>query len=183
MTADVTDLAPDEPPKPDDLSIVIPFTDVLLLDKRHVVMRPWTIAKGAVLLPRIRALLERVQHEKAKTADEWLEIAYQECYALVRDTIEWDDEKMNSLYMEDLVTLTQALIDTCLVRPDGGGVYAKMQGLLVSTVRALATLMPQLKLDSSAVSAPVTDEPSQPNQSGPNRKQRRAEESQRRSTS
>lgn len=107
-----------------------PETDVELLGGRHVVLKPWTLKQGRMMRQRVASLWNKLQQMGAAPTD--LEVLLEhfesDVYSIVMDTLEWDEEQMNSLAYEDLVTLAEGIIKTCILRPDGGGVLGKLLG-------------------------------------------------------
>jgi hypothetical protein len=137
-------------------SIILPEREVRLLSGAYVTVRPWPIRKGRLLVDRVIALVERLlEHRRAEAAaapgsaprrvalaTDLLDVAFEEVFGIVRDTVDYSDEQMEALTFEDLLTLTEAVLEVCLIRGEDGGVLGKLArlvdrtGLLVSRMAA-----------------------------------------------
>lgn len=118
-----------------------------------VEVRPWTMAQRAELKPRIAALLAKVLElggETPKKVDlaELFTLAETEVAEVVRASITMPDElTWDELSWEDLPVLAQAVWETSIARPDGGGLGGK-------AYRALAlALAPRARSTSPSRSA------------------------------
>jgi hypothetical protein len=138
-------------------SVILPEREVRLLSGAFVIVRPWPIRKGRLLVDRVIALVERLlEHRRAEAlaaapgaaprrvalATDLLDVAFEEVFGIVRDTVDYSDEQMEALTFEDLLTLTEAVLEVCLIRGEDGGVLGKLArlvdrtGLLVSRMAA-----------------------------------------------
>ena len=137
--------------------ILFPFREVKLQSGRKVVVRQWDIQTGAILTARVVKMMERLQ--KAGLSGEvdigdLMEVAIDECIGIVSETIGWTEKELNErASMDDFYDLLQAVIDTSLVREDGGGALKKIVGL-AGLLGPLAGFQPQPPSTSS--SAPAT---------------------------
>jgi hypothetical protein len=94
----------------------------------RVVVKPWGLRQGKLMLVRLQELMGRLKDQQALTADpaQMINVAFDEVVDLVRDSIGFDNEKMDRLSFEELIDLTQAIFETCLLREDGGGALGKL---------------------------------------------------------
>lgn len=120
--------------------IVHPDREVRLADGRAVVVRRWRYDQGRLMAARVLAILARVRERRAESASasDLVEAAHDEVYALVRDTLGWDDAAMRELLYEDFLELASAVVEVCLLRPDGGGVLGKAFRLVEASTSWLA---------------------------------------------
>lgn len=125
-----------------------------------LVVRPWSMAARAELKPLLVALLDRLSKlpEGASAFDLATLFAHaeDEVAAIVRATVQrelaaagvsWDD-----LDWEDLLILAQAVWETSVVRPDGGGLGGKV-------VRAVFGLLSRVPPAATSAPSPLPSEP------------------------
>ena len=113
--------------KPED--VLFPAREIRLLSGKMVVVRPWGLEKGRFMLERLVELFQKMG-PSVTDAKKMIDVAYDETLQIVRDTIEWSEADFAELAFEDALDLTQAVIEVCLVRPDGGGALGKVLELL-----------------------------------------------------
>lgn len=110
--------------------VIFPFRDVELQSGEKVVVRQWDIDTGAVLTGRVAGLLQKLRGAGLGgevELDDMLRVAKDECFEIVRVTIGWTvDELKARANWEDFLSLLQAVIDTSLIREDGGGALPKI---------------------------------------------------------
>lgn len=110
--------------------VIFPFRDVELQSGEKVVVRQWDIDTGAVLTGRVAGLLQKLRNAGMGgevELDDMLRVAKDECFEIVRVTIGWTAEDLKAkANWEDFLSLLQAVIDTSLVREDGGGALPKI---------------------------------------------------------
>lgn len=110
-------------------SVVFPEVEVDLMNGDKVTVKPWTLRQGRLMMTRVSDLWGKARGsgETVTNLEQLLLHFEQEVYLIVRDTIGWDDEQMDALYYEDVVTLSQAIIETSVYRDEGDG---KIGGIL-----------------------------------------------------
>ncbi len=141
-----------------EMETIFPFKDVELQSGAKVVVKQWDIDTGAVLTGRVARLIQKMRGQGAEVElDKLLELAADECKDIVRITIGWSEADFNAkLTFEDFLDLLQAVIDTSLVRPDGGGALPKivaLAGALTPLVGA-GRASPRRSTSSSAPDTP-----------------------------
>lgn len=137
--------------------VLFPFQEVALQSGRKVVVRQWDIETGSVLTARVVKMMERLREEGVSGGangeieiGQILQVALAECVGIVAETIGWTEEQLNErASMDDFYDLLQAVIDTSLVRPDGGGALGKIVGL-AGVLAPLAGLQPPPPSTSSS---------------------------------
>lgn len=114
-----------------ELKILFPFVDVELHDGSKVVVMQWDIDTGAVLAARVIQMMQKLTGMIGTIElAELISRAKGECFDIVATTIGWTIEELRSkATFEDFMDLLQAVIDTSLVRKDGGGALPKLVGL------------------------------------------------------
>lgn len=116
-------------------STAFPEREVALLSGEKVIVKPWSLKTGRLMRKRLAGLIEQVQAGTAEgmAADlpSLIENFEQDVILIVRDTIGWSDEQMesNKICYEDLVTLAEAIVRVCIIREGGGGIVGKAMGL------------------------------------------------------
>lgn len=140
--------------------VLFPFKDVELQCGEKVVVRQWDIDTGAILTGRVARLIQKLRGEGAEVEiDKLLELAAEECKDIVRITIGWsEDDFHNKLTFEDFLDLLQAVIDTSLVREDGGGALPKIVALAGALGPLVGVRRPS---PSPSTSSSPTDTPSE----------------------
>ena len=94
------------------------------------------MATGRLLAPRMSALFEKVAgkgESLEKTLAKSIILFQDEAYEIVRETLHWNDEKMEELAYEDLFTLMQKILEVCILRGKDEGVLGKMLALVLTT--------------------------------------------------
>jgi hypothetical protein len=116
--------------------VLLPQVEVKTLRGERVVIEPWGLTKGRLMLKRLEELMEKARQMPEATIAQLIELAYDEFYGIVRDTLGWDDARMEEqLTLEDLISLSEAIWQTSVARPDGGGVGGKLGALIVGLTR------------------------------------------------
>jgi hypothetical protein len=154
--------------------VILPEREVVLLSGARVIVRPWPIRKGRLLVDRVIALVERLlEHRRAEAlaagegepprrvalASDLLDVAFEEVFGIVRDTVDYSDAQMEALTFEDLLTLTEAVLEVCLIRGEEGGVLGKLArlvdrtGLLVVRMAASVQRRPTTSSSSPSTSS------------------------------
>lgn len=108
-----------------------------------VAVRPWTMAQRAELKPRLLALAERFLElqENPEQVDlvKLFDHAEDELVEVVRASVEMPEGlTWGELYLEDLPNLVQAVWETSVVRPDGGGIGGKLARALGGALQSVA---------------------------------------------
>jgi hypothetical protein len=106
--------------------------------REFVIIRPWPMALRNQLKPLLLQVATRLEARQANgaplhgLADAFDEIEDQ-LYAISRITLGWSETEMGErLDWEDLPTIAQAILETCLIRSDGGGVAGKLLRALIA---------------------------------------------------
>ena len=121
--------------------ILLPQVEVKTLRGARIVVEPWGLTKGRLMLKRLEALMEKGRQMPEATVSQLIELAYDEFHDIVRDTIEWDDARMEEeLTLEDLIDLSEAIWKTSVAREDGGGVGGKIGALIVGMTRMVSQI-------------------------------------------
>jgi hypothetical protein len=116
--------------------ILLPQIEVKTLRGNRVVVEPWGLTKGRLMLKRLEELMEKGRQMPEATVAQLIELAYDEFYGIVRDTLGWDDARMEKeLTLEDMIALSEAIWKTSVAREDGGGVGGKLGALIVGLTR------------------------------------------------
>jgi hypothetical protein len=96
-----------------------------LLDGKRVTIRPWSIDQRDDLIPVLAEIVVEIQKAGRETwnlaAPAFLAKYSKQTDALVQLSLGWSDAKMKKLTFEDSLQLTNAVIEICILRPDGGG--------------------------------------------------------------
>lgn len=139
---------------------------------------PWTIAQHDECFPIVVKLIEGwVASQSASTDGVTLSALLMEyktevselCRLTVRDELMRRDLKWEELFAEDLFTIAQAVWETSLVRPGGGGVLGKAMALLGPSL---------LKAIAARSGTPSSTASSQDDQSTPSQTENVSEDSQ-----
>lgn len=117
--------------------ILFPAKQVLVLSGEHVTIEPWGLAKGELLMPRVAALIEKLQGDWSQgKLVRVIRENFPEVREIVRETIDWTPEQMEErLKYEDVLSLAQGVIEVCLIRKDLGGVVGKVLALASQRLR------------------------------------------------
>ena len=107
---------------------------------RHLYVRPWTMAQRSELRPLVIDLVTRFFEWQSKPTDvglaDILSNFEDQCAAIAEASVRSQLHEMNlvwdDLEWEDLPAIVQAVWQTSVVRPDGGGVGGKLLGLVQS---------------------------------------------------
>jgi hypothetical protein len=98
---------------------------VTLLDGKRVHIKPWSIDQRDDLIPLLAEVVVEIQKSGPETwniaAPAFLVKYSKQIDALVQLTLGWDDSRMSKLTLEDSLKLTRAVVEVCIIRPDGGG--------------------------------------------------------------
>lgn len=127
-----------------EMAVIFPHVDVQLTSGEKIAVKQWSIDQGAVLLPRVIAMMEKLEGLRGEVELPILvQRAKPECLQIVAETIGWSVEDLNTrATFEDFLGLLQAVIDTSLIRKEGGGALPKLAGV-VSALRPLAAIAAQ----------------------------------------
>lgn len=138
--------------------VLFPIREVELQSGRKVVVRQWDIETGAVLTPRVVRMMQRMQEAGLAGTVEIAEIigvAIHECKPIVAETIGWTEDELDQrASMDDFFDLFQAVIDTSLMREDGGGALKKIVGLAAALVPLAGLQQPGPSTSSSEPDTP-----------------------------
>jgi len=153
---------------------VLPERQVQLLNGEWAIVRPWSLRQGHLLSERVIDLVDRILEdrrtrlEEAKAsgdaapappafARQLLALGFTEIMAIVRETIGYTPEAMDALTYEDGLTLTEAVLEVCLIRGEDGGVLGKMVRLVdragVLVVQMASRLPNRATLPTSSTSS------------------------------
>lgn len=126
--------------------VVFPEREVILLDNTRVMIKPWTLKNGRIQRRRITKVLDELRKGgKDFSIASAFELCEAEITAVVADTIGWTVEELeDKIHYEDLFTLAQGVIDTCLLREGGGGVLGKVVGA-TNLLGQESSIAPELK--------------------------------------
>lgn len=113
----------------------LPTVEVHLMNGEPVQIKPWSLKLGRLMRERITKMFVRAREMNLSQGDldvaQLMEHFESEIYYIVRDTIDKSDVWMEEhLAYEDLFTLTQAVVDVCVLRQDGGGALGKILGAM-----------------------------------------------------
>lgn len=145
-----------------EFEILFPFQDVELGSGQKVVVQQWDIDTGAVLTARVVSLMEKIRGQTGEIElNELIRVARDECMDIVATTIGWTRSELSKrATFEDFLNLLQAVIDTSLIREDGGGVLPKVVDLagalnhLAGAVKGAASPSPRPSTSSSDTDTP-----------------------------
>ena len=144
-----------------ELEVLFPHIDVELGTGEKIAVRQWDIDTGAVLMPRVISMMQKLQGLAGEIElDELILRAKTECFQIVAGTIGWEIEKLRTrCTFEDFLSLLQAVIDTSLVRSDGSGALPKIVGLAnalgpLAGVQAITRQSPEPSTSSSDTDIP-----------------------------
>lgn len=120
-----------------DETIIIPHEEIRLTNGRRVVVAPWGLTQGALVLARLDALSPKLfTPGEAVNARQLLARAYGEVVDLVSMTVEISREEMEKppteggWTFEDLLAVTDAVLTVCILRSDGAGALPLLVGLV-----------------------------------------------------
>ena len=120
-----------------DETIIIPHKEVRLTNGRRVVVAPWGLTQGALVLARLDALTPKLfTPGETLNARQLLARAYGEVVDLVSMTVEIPREEMEKppseggWTFEDLLGVTDAVLEVCILRSDGAGALPLLVGLV-----------------------------------------------------
>jgi hypothetical protein len=118
------------------VEILLPQVEVKTLRGERIVVEPWGLTKGKLMLSRLESLFTKARGTPDAGVADLIEVAYEEFYGIVRDTLEWSDEEMErKLLFEDLLALAETIWNLSVSREDGGGVGGKLGALLAGMNR------------------------------------------------
>lgn len=141
MTEAMPDTAPAEDEKPkrelSDEVIVNPDREVTLSNGNRLVVSPWGLKEGNLVLARIDAMTPALQGQ----ADGWdakklLSAAWDEVVDLVSLTVDIPRTEMEKKpadggwTFEDILVTTEAVLDVCILRSDGRGALPSLVALV-----------------------------------------------------
>lgn len=126
-----------------DEKIITPHEEVKLSNGRRVVVAPWGMTQGALVLERLDALTPKLLTGEEFNARQLLARAWDEVVDLVALTVEIERQEMEKPVaqggwtFEDLLKVTEVLLEVCVVRSDGKGALP----LLVSLVGKMGEML------------------------------------------
>ncbi len=153
MTDPTTAGEPEEPGARElsDETIINPDREVTLVDGTRLIISPWGARKGKIVLDRLQALQPALA---AQAGGKWnptdlLASAWDEVIELVALTVGIPREEIEAepdgWAFEDVVAVTEAIFDVCVLRSDGKGALPLLVGLVGKlTEVAVRTLGPGL---------------------------------------
>lgn len=147
-----------------EMKILFPFIDVELQNGEKVVVMQWDIDTGAVLSARVVSMMQKIQGQTGTIElAELITQAKGECFDIVAKTIGWSVGELRAkATFEDFMDLLQAVIDTSLIREDGGGALPKivaLAGALVPLAGMGSPMAPASPARSTSSSVPDTPSP------------------------
>ena len=105
--------------------VLFPFKEVTLFSGEKILVRGWSIEKGAIMTQRLILLQLDISEKLGKNAtlEKVIVIAKDELASIVADTIEWPLKELNAKVQtyEDFLKLVEAVWETSIHRADGGG--------------------------------------------------------------
>jgi hypothetical protein len=114
--------------------VINPETIVELLDGTTVTVKPWMFDRTELMAFHLTKVVTSFMQAKEGSTDDIAGVLLQDAMpstmVLVRESIGWDEEKFSKIYMEDGLELTKAMVTTCLMRSDGGGLLPKVAELM-----------------------------------------------------
>jgi hypothetical protein len=133
-----------------DETIINPDREVTLVDGTRLIISPWGARKGKIVLDRLQAL----QPALAAQGGQWnpsdlLASAWDEVVELVALTVDIPradiEAEPGGWAFEDVVAVTEAIFDVCVLRSDGKGALPLLLGLVGKLTQvAVRTLGPAL---------------------------------------
>jgi hypothetical protein len=115
---------------------LLPQVEVKTLRGARIIIEPWGLKRANLMLARLETLFRKARDMPDAGIAALVEVAYDEFYSIVRDTIEWDDERMErELTLEDLIALAEAIWSTSVAREDGSGLGGKLAALIAGMGR------------------------------------------------
>ena len=154
-----------------DEKIIIPHREVQLTSGEYVVVAPWGMTQGSLVMSRLEALQPRladVAAEGAVTPHKLLAAAWDEIVDIVSLTVGVERAAMErppaegGWTFEDLLAVTDAVLDVCLVRSDGRGALP----LLMALVNRMTEVEERATSAASSLSATSGKEATSPASSG-----------------
>lgn len=127
-----TRLIPDE-------KIITPHREVTLSNGTRVLVAPWGMTQGSIIMARLEALQPRLAEAAAEgpiTPHALLSKAWEEIVDIVSLTVAVERSEMERPVLEggwtfeDLLAVTDAVLDVCLIRSDGRGVLPLLMALV-----------------------------------------------------
>lgn len=131
-------------PRPSDEEVLIPSREVKLTNGTRVLVEPWGMKKGALVLARLEGmsphLWKRDPHTKQPVgfdAAGLLSSAWDEVVGLIELTLpevtraEMEREPRDGGWLfEDVLAVTSAVLEVCVLRSDGGGALPLLVSLI-----------------------------------------------------
>jgi len=114
-------------------TIPFPEVPVTLMNGKTVEIRPWSLKKGRLIRRKMTSIIDALQAagKNSTSLTEIFDTCEEQVIEIVRDTIGVDDEWMEAnVSYEDLFTLAQGVIETCLMRGGKDGIVGKLLGAL-----------------------------------------------------
>jgi hypothetical protein len=129
---------------------------------RTVFVKPWGMATGRRLAPRVAALFKRLRGFAASDLAALVQEAQDEVYDVVRASVGFSTEQMDELSYEDLFTLADAVINVCIIRRVDGGPVEGAAGKLLTLAGVDPVLLGQRALSASRAQPQPTVESPKP---------------------
>lgn len=128
-----------------EAEVLHPHRPVVLSNGKTVLVTEWGLKLGGEQTVRVVALVDRIRKEAQagpQDADAMLALvthAQDDILEIVRVTVGWSpgEAEENVKTFEDLLDLWEAVWETSLVKPTGGGTLAKVLRLVGQTTSAL----------------------------------------------
>lgn len=135
---ETTEAAAGARPLSDEI-IINPHREVVLSSGKRVLVAPWGMTQGSLIMARLEALqgqLANIAGEGPVTPHKLLSAAWEDVVEIVSMTVGWEREAMErppsegGWTFEDLLAVTDAVLDVCLVRSDGRGALPLLMALV-----------------------------------------------------
>ena len=133
-----------------DETICNPDREVTLINGTKLIISPWGARKGKIVLDRLQALQPALTSQGGQwNPSELLASAWDEVIDLVALTVNVPraeiEAEPNGWAFEDVVAVTEAIFDVCILRSDGKGALPLLVALVSKlTEVAVRTLGPAL---------------------------------------
>ena len=116
-------------PKQNPIKVLVPHVEVPLVNGGSVVVKPWGFLDTELFMVRLQSLAVIAEENPDADSAGLAAIFTPVIGSIIQDTIKYTDEEMAELTVEDGLELTRVIVETSLLRPDGGGILGKMMKL------------------------------------------------------